>query len=169
MVVCYKDANLDPVSDSTVKTVEWRQDPVNRAEQQFLGVEFTDGPNSGTASYVVTNSSNWVYAGTVLTDGTVSPGIVWYETDRQVAGDPLPNTVPGTYVLLSHSPYPGSQGPEYSNSSIYQAPSGAWVFASGTHGWGWGLDNYYPEGSVNTVDARIQKATSNVLDRFGGR
>jgi chitodextrinase len=169
IVVCYKDANLDPVTDSTIKTVEWRQDPVDRAEQQFLGVEFTDGPNSGTASYVVTNSSNWVYAGTGLTDGTVIPGIVWYETDRQVAGDPLPNAVPGTYVLLSHSPYPGSQGPEYSNSSIYQAPSGAWVFASGTHGWGWGLDNYYPEGSVNTVDARIQKATSNVLDRFGGR
>jgi hypothetical protein len=36
-------------------------------------------------------------------------------------------------------------------------------------GWGWGLDNFYPEGSVTTVDSRIQKATANVLDRFGGR
>jgi len=169
IIVCYKEAALDPNPDSTVTTVNFRNPPVNRSEQALEGVEFTDGPNSGTASMVITNSSNWVYAGTGLTDGTVIPGLVWYEADRQVAGDPLPNAVPGTYVMLSNSPYAGSNGPEHANSSIYQAPSGAWVFASGTMGWGWGLDNFYPEGSVTTVDSRIQKATANVLDRFGGR
>jgi hypothetical protein len=169
IIACWKDATLDPNTDPTLETVEWRQSPVNRPEQQFLGVEFTDGPNSGTASYVVTNSSNWVYAGTGAKDGDVIPGIVWYEVDRVVSGDGSPAAVSGTWVLLSHSPYTGSQGSDYGNSSIYQALSGAWVFASGTHGWGWGLDNFYPEGSQNAVDARIQKATSNVLDRFGGR
>ena len=169
IMACWKDATLDPNTDPTLETVEWRQSPVNRPEQAFVGVEFTDGPNSGTASYIVTNSSNWVYAGTGFKDGDVVPGIVWYEVDRVVAGDGTPAAVSGTYTLLSHSPYAGSQGSDYGNSSIYQAPSGAWVFASGTHGWGWGLDNFYPEGSVSTVDARIQKATANVLDRFGGR
>jgi len=169
VMVCYKDVNLDPNADPNLKTVNWRDAVVNRPEQVLAGVEFTDGPNSGTAPYVVTNSANWVYAGTGLVDGTVIPGIVWYEADRQVDGEALPNAIPGTYTMLSNSPYTGSHGAEHANSSIYQAPSGAWVFASGTMGWGWSLDNFYPEGSVNTVDSRLQKATTNVLDRFGGR
>jgi hypothetical protein len=165
VMVCYKEAP-DPNPDPNLQTIEWRNGPVNRPEQALVGVEFTDGPNSGTASYVVTNSGSWVYDGTGFVDGTVVPGLVWYEADRQVAGAPLPVAVPGTYTLLSNSPYTGSHGPEHSNSSIYQALSGAWVFASGTHGWGWGLDNFYPEGSVNTVDVRIQQTTANILDRF---
>ena len=169
VMVCYKDATLDPITDPSLTTVEWRQGPVNLPEQKLIGVEFTDGPNNGSASYIVTNSGNWVYAGTGFVDGDAVPGIVGYEADRQVTGDPLPVAVSGTYTLLSHSPYTGSQGADYSNSSIYQALSGAWVFASGTHYWGFGLDNFYPEGSVNTVDTRIQKTTANVLDRFGGR
>ncbi|PYS01153.1 MAG: hypothetical protein DMG16_13585 [Acidobacteria bacterium] len=49
-----------------------------------------------------------------------------------------------------------------SNSSIYQAPSGAWVFTAGTISWSWGLD--YP----GVADARIQRITANVLNRFLG-
>src|SRR5262249_13389095 len=149
------------------KTVKWRDGPVNRPEQQLVGVQFTDGPNNGTATYVVTNSGNWVYEGTGFHDGDTVPGIVWYEADRLLNNYPGPVAGRGTFTLLSHSPYPASNNqPDYANSSIYQAPSGAWVFASGTMGWGWGLDSFYPEGSVNTVDVRIQRATANILNRF---
>jgi chitodextrinase len=169
VIVCYKDLALDPVTDLNVKTVKWRDEP-NRPEQALLGVQFTDGPKSGTANYVVTNSGNWVYAGTGFVDGAIVPGIVWYESDRQVAGTPLPPALTGTYTLLSHSPYTGSGNTQdFNSASIYQAQSGAWVFASGTMGWGFALDGYYPEGSVNTVDVRIQRATTNVLNRFLGR
>ena len=169
VMVCYKDVNLDPITDPNLKTIKWRDGPVNRPEQALVGVQFTDGPNSGWAPYVVTNSGNWVYAGTGFRDGDSVPGIVGYEADRVVSGDPTPVAVSGTYVLLSRSPYTGSNNnPDYGNSSVYQALSGAWVFASGTMAWGWGLDNWYPEGSVSTVDARIQRATKNVLDRFVG-
>jgi hypothetical protein len=172
VIVCYKDSALDPVTDLNLKTVQWREDQngPNRPEQTLVGVQFTDGPNSGTASFVVANSDSWVYAGTGFSNGTVVPGLVWYESDRQVAGTPLPVAASGTYVLLSNSPYTGSGGAsDRNNASIYQAPSGAWVFATGTMGWGWGLDNFYPEGEVNTVDTRIQRATANVLNRFLGR
>jgi hypothetical protein len=167
VVACYKEVNLDPLSDSARKTVKWRDDPVNRPEQTLVGVQFTDGPNNGTAPLVVTSSGSWVYAGSGFSDGNSVPGIVWYEADRLMSGYPGPVAIAGTQTLLSHSPYTASTNqPDYQNSSIYQALSGAWVFASGTMGWGWGLDDFYPEGSVNTVDARIQRATANVLNRF---
>ena len=73
----------------------------------------------------------------------------------------------GTYTKLSHSPYTDSHNQQdYGSASIYQAPSGAWVFATGTMGWGWGLDDFYPEGNVDTVDVRIQRTMTNILDRF---
>ena len=169
VLVCYKDATIDPTTDPKLVTVEWRDPLLNRAEQGLMGVEFTDGPKNGYAAYVVTNSSNWVYAGTGFKDGDSVAGIVGYEADRQVAGAPLPNAMNGTYVLLSHSPYTGSNGSDYSNSSIYQAAtSGAWVFASGTHAWPWSLDNFYPEGTVSTVDPRMQQTMTNILNKFLG-
>jgi hypothetical protein len=48
------------------------------------------------------------------------------------------------------------------NSSIYQAPSGAWVFGAGTISWSWGLD--FP----GVVHPGIQRITANVLNRFLG-
>jgi hypothetical protein len=112
-------------------------------------------------SYVVTNSSNWVYAGTGFHDGDSVPGIVGYEMDRLVSNYPMPPNT--SYTLLSHSPYVSSGGvADYANSSIYQAPSGAWVFAAGTISWNWGLDNF----SYALADPRIQQTTANILNAF---
>ncbi len=165
--VCYRDASIDPNPDPSLKTILWRDPPLNRPEQTLMGVQFTSqvpwhsGPIA-YVTYVVGNSANWVYAGTGFKDGDTVPGIVGYEADRYFSEYPSPTAVSGTYSLLSHSPYTG----DFSNSSVYQAPSGAWVFASGTMDWAWGLDNY--SNGANTVDARIQRTTANVLDRFIG-
>jgi hypothetical protein len=77
------------------------------------------------------------------------------------------NTYPlpaGTgYTLLSRSPFTDALGnAQVSNSSIYQAPSGAWVFAAGTLSWSYGLDGYIGPGA----DARVQGITANVLNAF---
>ena len=55
---------------------------VNRPEQALVGVQYTAHvQNDGNgATYVVQNSSNWVYEGTGFTDGTSVPGILGYET-----------------------------------------------------------------------------------------
>src|SRR5207247_475912 len=166
VLVCYRDATLDPIADPSLKTVYWRDPPVNRPEQTLIGVQYTNGVpwNNGYAPYVVTNSGNWVYAGTGFKDGDSVPGIVGYEADRSFSQYPQANAVSGTYTLLSQSPFPGPSGTaDYSNSSVYQAPSGAWVFGAGTSNWSLALDNF--SGS-NLVDPRIQQTTANILDRF---
>jgi hypothetical protein len=159
--VCYKSAATDPVQGPTT-TVRWRDAPVNNPEQTVMGVMFTSETEGlSTKPYVVTNSSNWVYNGTGLKDGDSIPGLVGYEADRLMSEFPAPS---GSQTLLSHSPYTADTGAaDYSNSSIYQAPSGAWVFASGTMSWSWGLDGYY---TSQQPDARIQQATANVLNAF---
>jgi hypothetical protein len=40
------------------------------------------------------------------------------------------------------------------------------VFGAGSIGWSYALDNYSGQ---NAVDARIQRTTANILDRFIGR
>src|SRR5216117_3629654 len=173
VLVCYRNATLDPIADPSLKTVLWRDPPLNRPEQTLVGVQFTDQvlftqqTSSSYVPYVVTNSANWVYAGTGFRDGDSVPGIVGYEADRLFSQYPPPNAVSGTYTLLSHSPFAAATSPsDYSNSSVYQAPSGAWVFGTGTFGWNWALDDFL--NGANKVDPRIQQTTANILNRFLG-
>jgi hypothetical protein len=160
-LVCYKDADRDPVQDSTT-TVQWRDPYLNRSEQGLVGVQFTaDIEDPTNTPYVVENSSHWVYDGTGFDDGDQVPGLVGYEADRYMPEYPEPKNT--HYTLLSRSPITGKDGrSDYSNSSIYRAPSGAWVFASGTMQWSWGLDKQ------GVVDPRIQRTTANILDAFVG-
>ncbi len=172
VIVCYRDATLDPNTDPSLETVLWRDPPLNRPEQALMGVMFTNVVGSNAQGvyppYIVNNSSNWVYAGSGFKNGDSVAGIVGYEADRQISGYTLPTAVTGTYTLLSHSPFTASSGADYSNSSIYQAPSGAWVFASGTINWAYALDDFTLSNVVSFVDARIQKTTSNILGQFLG-
>jgi len=105
-----------------------------------------------------------VYAWTGFADGDSVPGLVGYEVDSSMSGFPLPDSVAGTYTLLSQSPVveQGSGRTVLANSSIYQGLSGAWVFGAATISWSWGLD------LSGVVDWRIQQTTANVLNRFLG-
>jgi hypothetical protein len=170
VVVCYKDGSIDPVSDPNLATVMWWNYPAPfRPQQALIGVQYTNQlAGNGYVPYVVTSSNSWVYAGTGFRNGDSVPGIVGYEADRMQSNYQQPTAVAGTYALLSHSPftvYGTTSTKDFGNSSVYQAPSGAWVFATGTFGWSWALDNY---GSRNLVDARIQRTTANVFSRFQG-
>src|SRR5438309_7083183 len=130
VMVCYKVASLDPVQGPTT-TVPWRFPPVNRPEQPLRGILSNVTYPGGFTNYVVANSSHWVYAGTGVKDGDVVPGMVGYEVDSYQPSYPPPNTANQT--LLSQSPFTTSGGGTgYANASIYQAPSGAWVFSAGT-------------------------------------
>ena len=160
VMVCYKDAARDPIKNQTA-TVLWRDPPVNRPEQALVGIQYTShlqGEGQG-AMYVVQNSSHWVWSGTGFTDGTKVPGILGYETDRLMSEYPSPA---GTdYAILSGSPVVDNAGrSDTANTSVYRAPSGAWVFGSGTNHWSYGL------GMPGVTDARIQRATANILTRF---
>ena len=160
ILVCYKDPSIDPVQGSTT-TVQWRDPVLNRPEQALMGVQFSDENGSQNFPYVVTNSSSWVYGNTDFTDGSSVPGIVGYEWDRFDSNYPPPPAVAGSWTLLGNSATVTDAGSaDSSNSSIYQAQSGAWVFATGTMSWSSGLS------ASGLADPRIQQATTNVLNRF---
>lgn len=162
--VCYKDATLDPVTGNT--TMRWRDPQVNRPEQQLMGAMTTGQQPDGDppAPYVVTNSSNWIYAGTGLQDGDKIPGVVGYEADRYVNGQTPPIVAAGSYFTVSSSPFMTTRGTgDYQQSTIYQAPSGAWVFDAGSIEWSWGL---YNDDVQTYADPRIQQITANLLNRF---
>src|SRR5207245_1403724 len=166
VVVCYKDATKDPIQGPTT-TTNFRSAPVNMPEQTLEGVQFTGNMAFAAAvPYVVTNSSHWVYAGTGFHDGDVVSGIVGYESDGFLSNYPPPNSTNQT--LLSNSPFNDAGVTKYQNTSIYQAPSGAWVFASGTMSWSWALDDVFGPLRHFVLDSRIQRATANVLDKFAG-
>ena len=165
-MVCYRSAPwnpIDPVQGPTT-TSDWRAGWLNRPEQTLVGVQYSlTLPNT---DYVVTNSSHWVYAGTGFQDGDAVPGIVGYEADSLMPNYPPPNSANQT--LLSRSPFtdPNTGVTTYLNSSIYQAPSGAWVFGSGTMSWSWALTDLPGPFSRSRVDPRIQRTTENILNAF---
>src|SRR5258708_15755258 len=80
VLVCYRDATIDPETDPSLKTINWRDPPVNRPEQTLIGVQYTDivdqNAQGNYAPYVVMNSGNWVYAGSGFKDGDSVPGAV---------------------------------------------------------------------------------------------
>ncbi len=161
VMVYYRSATLDPVQGATT-TVEWRDPLPNRPEQGLMGIQHNTSHVRQNAPYVVTASSHWIYRGTRFANGDSVPGLVGYEYDRYMSNYSSPAN--RSWTLLSKSPLVNAASQsDYANSSLYQAPSGAWVFAAGTVSWGWGLDNYRAH---NVVDTRIQRTTANLLDRF---
>jgi hypothetical protein len=147
--------------------MRWRDPQVNRPEQQLIGLTGVgQQPDADPpANFIATNTSHWIYAGTVgVTDNSAVARVVGYETDRYVNGYKAPTAAAGTYTMLSSSPYRTTNGTqEYQQSSIYQAPSGAWVFGAGTIEWSWGL---YSDEAAAYANTNIQQMTANVLNRF---
>jgi hypothetical protein len=114
----------------------------------------------------------WLFAGTGAGAGTTIPGIVGYELDERT-----PLSPPGTVVAgegtapcgaeTEPSPVRGT----LAQSTLYTTASGAFVFASGTMGWLYGLEAV-PQASPDAPsapDPRLVAITRNLLARALGR
>ena len=166
-IVAYKESALssdpilsdgDPTNDYLATTL-WRSSPVDRPEEQFVGVMTSIVGVQGDT--VIENASHWVFSGTGLNPGDRLTGLEGHEVDRMFSAYP-PNT-----VRLAHSPVAGSSGNrDFGDMTIYQAGSGAYVFAVGTMQWSWGLDNFADRSHGAFVSAAAQQITRNVLNRF---
>jgi len=125
--ICYKDAAEDPMSTQqpSLTTVNWNQPPVNNPESTMIGSTYQSvGADADT---VVTDASNWFYAGSNLTDGQVFPKTIIGEYDRYVPSLPGPRNLD----VLAHSPIAG-QG-NWSDITYFTAgQSGGGVLASGS-------------------------------------
>jgi hypothetical protein len=146
--------------NNSLVTTNWRDPVVNMPENGLLGVMYEQQEDNDYA-YVVTNASNWIYAGTGFVDGTKIPGIVGYEYDKVWNN----GFSPANETVLSNSPVNGccGGGSSFANSTLYTAPSGARVFAAGTIQWSWGLASVLGNTYTN---AGIQKTTANILNNF---
>jgi len=127
-------------------------------EQLLLGVQYA-GRVPEPSPLVVRNAGHWLWEATGAAEGDEIPGLVAGEADRYFPRVALPEST--ERILLAHSPYTGADGRRgHQETSLYRAPSGAWVFASGTFAWSPALDR------PGHVDARVQRATANLLDRI---
>ena len=164
VVVCYKDATLDPVaqSDPLATTVRWEDPPLHNPEVSLLGLEYGGGVAATTPGEIADGSLPFLQ-NTTLQVGSSIAGVIGGEYDRQAQ-----TGAPATVRLILSSPVqckPTSQCPasgmDTANASIYQAPSGAKVFDAGTFQWSWGLSDL-------RVDQLANSSGSGDLNPAGG-
>ncbi|GAA4677146.1 hypothetical protein GCM10023347_34490 [Streptomyces chumphonensis] len=134
----------------------WREQ--GEPEQALLGIQYA-GQVAAPAPLIVRNADHWLWEGTEAAEGDELPGLVAGEADRYFPRAPLPAHT--GRILLAHSPYRDCGGARrHQETSLYRAPGGALVFSSGTFAWTPALDR------PGHVDARVQRATANLLDRI---
>ena len=151
VMVGYKEHwQQDPLQPSNLTTTRFRatNPPVNRSEDQMMGVMYT---TQGKLPFVVEDASHWVMSGTGLKNGdtlTNADGtyFIGYEVDA------MGPKSPASVQRIGHSPATPKQA-NFSDMVVYRAPSGATVFSSGSIMW------------TYTVPQVVQ-ITKNVLARF---
>ena len=166
-IVCYKHEapREDPLaldnddSNDHLLTNLWRKNPRKPPEDALVGVMYIANPVYG--DIIVRDANHWVCGGTGLHAGDRLQGLLGYEVDCMQGHAPL-----GT-SLIAHSPFDNGGGLRYSDMTIYQAPSGAFVFATGSMQWAWGLDDYGAPRLRPSLSSRPAiQMTRNVLARF---
>ncbi|MFI6345056.1 N,N-dimethylformamidase beta subunit family domain-containing protein [Streptomyces sp. NPDC050560] len=134
----------------------WRE--VDRPEQLLLGIQYA-GRVPEPGPLVVANGDHWLWEATGAHEGDELDGLVAGEADHYFPRVQLPQHQ--DRILLAHSPYRDTEGNRrHQETSLYRAPSGALVFASGTFAWSPALDR------PGHRDSRVQRATANLLDRI---
>ncbi len=148
-MVGYKEAwRQDPITPDYLKTNYFRKAPVNRPEDQMLGVMFI---TQARPPMVIEDASSWVFTGTGLKNGDVlteagGKPFLGYEVDA------MGPTSPANVQRLAHSPANAREA-NFSDMTVYRAASGATVFATGSIGW-------------SSTVPQVQQITRNVLARF---
>jgi len=169
VLVCYRDASLDPSADSSTKTVRWVDRPVSRAQDSLTGTIYTgrvlDHPTPWVAA---TTAPAWLMGSTGLRTGSSIPDLVGLECDGVVTSSARPygwesSSPPPGMVLVSDSPVVTASGqPLVCNTIYYQAVGGGQVFSVGT--WSW--QDFLGGPRQN---AAVVRMTENVFTRFGAR
>ena len=158
-LVEYRTAAIDPGTDPTQKTTQFRNLSPARPECLLEGEQYQSlnhnlaNPQYSVASGALTNP--W-FAGTGFTPTTVVNGVVGPEWDA--AGQPGCPTVQKLFTWTGIDTY---GHPAEADATLYTAPSGARVFAAGTLDFSHGLDNF---GHGNPVSPALQAFMLNVLN-----
>ncbi len=173
IIICYKDASLDPYPDPSRRTVTFRD--LGRPENMLVGTGYQSYHDDALYNgpwQVSAPPASWYFDCTGLQPGVVVNNIVGEEWNAFLGSGGTP---PGIEAM-SDGVVIGNNGLPYKqNSTIYTAPSGAMVFAAGSIHWSWGLIDHSYANQVfqsyalsNDADHRIEQLMANILDRFAG-
>ncbi|HUB06083.1 MAG TPA: N,N-dimethylformamidase beta subunit family domain-containing protein, partial [Myxococcales bacterium] len=151
-VTCYKGRpDLDPLG-TTIPTTRFRDPPNPEPEDQLFGAEYLDWQLFGVP-LVVADPSSWIFAGTGFQAGDQVPGLVGYEFDGLVPGDPQPAGLDA----LAVSPVPTAEGTANQSTMVVRTlPGGQVVFDASSI--------YFTQGLATTSDPRIYRMAWNALE-----
>ena len=176
ILICAKEPDRDPVYNTSQDqdlTVRFRNLHPPRPEVALVGMMMSAEDVEGDFTPLPEARSHWVYAGTGIPSGRtrLARGLLGYEVDRSYANDATFSrwSPPGLTVLARAWVQPLRLNRMVTESTIYEAPSGATVFAAGTMQWSWGLDDWgAPTLHSPRIHPDIQRITKNVLAKFLG-
>ena len=130
-IVGYKEhVALDPLGTTQYATTEWRYKPVNRPEDFMTGTMFV---TKGRPLLCIEDQSSWVLTGTGLQNGQCignADGSSFLGPELDYVGPDAPADI----QRVGHSPA-ATDLANFSDMTVYRAPSGATVFSSGSIGW----------------------------------
>lgn len=136
-------------------------------EATLIGARSTF-PVTGGADWICAQDKHWLFAGTGMKKGDRIPGLVGWEWH----GDPA--AIPGLEVVAQGQTFNGTNKGTYT-ATIYPGPKDNFVFNASTIWWSDGLSA--PPGYLHPSvygakprgpDARVQRITANLLNRFRG-
>ncbi len=149
-VVCYKvltgqnDLIRDPLygKDNRRVTSQWRDPVLNRPENALIGMMYSDYNSNlrGVAWKVDLSANSPLLQGTGLEPGQqYGCGLVGYEWDKVFQNGATPA---GLEIIATMTTVSIEGQKDTSNTTVYIAPSGAMVFATGSVYWTSALDSY---------------------------
>ncbi len=191
-LVCYKETHANAVidpADPPTWTGTWRDPRFSppadggKPENALVGTIFRmNGGQNGTITVPQADGRMRFWRNTsVATLGTgqvatLAPGTIGAEFDDDEDNGFRPAglfelsstsiTDSANYLLDFGTTY--GAGTAIHKVTLYRAPSKAWVFATGTYQWSWGLDANHDRSNLGaTTDVRMQQATVNLFADMG--
>ena len=111
-------------------------------------------------------SDPW-FTGTGFAAGAIVRRVVSVESDTIPGNQTADSSCSHKLTVFFHRELGGDKDGN-ADAVRYTSPSGARVFASGSHQWSWGLDGYrFDQGFDVPADPRLQRFMENGLDDLG--
>jgi len=166
-IVAYKSM-YDPNPDPALKTAMFRELIPPRYECELIGIQHQGvGLRWQAGDYTVQAAAvtdPWL-RGTGFRPGSVIRGVVSVETDTIPGNQTATSSCGHRLTVFFHRELGGDKDGN-ADSTRYIAPSGAIVFAAGSHQFSWALDDFSEVvgHTRRLVDPRLQRFMRNALD-----
>ncbi|MFL5964294.1 MAG: N,N-dimethylformamidase beta subunit family domain-containing protein [Gaiellaceae bacterium] len=171
-ILTYKSM-YDPEPDPALKTAMFRELVPPRYECELIGIQHQGvGLNWQPGDYTVQPgafATGWTRQ-TGLRSGAVIRGIVSVESDTIPGNQTAASSCGNALTVLFHRQRGGDKDGN-ADATVYTAPSGARVFASGSHQFAWALTDFQsdPDQGHGFADSRLQRFMTNAFDDLSGQ